>query len=201
MAQVIKIKGIPGLQRALFQFNAKLGTKVTQLALKKGAAYMQGKIKAAAPVKTGRIKRSVRVRVSKIKKVSTTGSVGVYIIVGGGKRDSKRGAYYAKWVEYGYQHGSRLITGSQAVQRGIISQEDYRNRRLSNLQRALAKRRPGKKIVVPGIRLRAGGQDIAGQHFTQRAFDANSKSALDLIIAASEAALKAAARENNLKVR
>lgn len=201
MPQVIKIKGIPELQRALFKFNSKLGTRITQFALKKGAAYVQGKIKAAAPVKTGRIKRSVRVRVSKIKKVSTTGSVGVYIIVGGGKRDSKRGAFYAKFVEYGYKHRSQLLTGSQAVQRGIISQNQYRTLRINNLQRALSRRRPGKRVVVPGLRLRAGGKDIAGQHFVQRSFDATSKAALDLIITASEAALKAVARENNLKVK
>lgn len=202
MASPIKVTGLGELQRALFTFNAKLGTRVTQLALKTGARYMQTAIKNKAPTgKTGRLKKSVRVRVSKLQKIQKTGSVGVYIIVGGGARKNLRGAYYAKWVNYGYNSGSEVITGSQAVGRRLITQTDYQNRRLNALQRALSRRRPGRSIVVGGVRLRDGGKAIPGQHFVEKAFTANAQSTLDLIVAASEKTLTAIANEVNLKVK
>lgn len=201
MSEVIKIKGLSELQRALFKFNSKLGEKVTQLALKHGAAHVRDQIKQASPVKTGRLKRSVRIRVSKRQRVNKTGSVGVYILVGGGKRSNSRSAYYAKFVEYGYNRGSQLITGSQGVQRGLLSQAEYQRRRLVNLQTALQRRKPGRKLSVGGIRLRSGGKAVAGLHYIERAFIASAGRSIEIIQAASVAALTAAAKENNLQVK
>lgn len=113
------IKGIAEVKRAIYAYNAKLGERVSRVALRAGANAMLKQIRNAAPVKTGRLKRAIRVKNSKIHTIRRNGSVGVYITVQPGKnRRDPRGAYYAKWVETGYQRGSQR-TGKRGRTGGV----------------------------------------------------------------------------------
>jgi len=77
----IRIQGIAEIQRALFQFNARLGERINRLAVRKGANYMLKEIRNAAPVSAhgsqekdntgrgmythfppGRLKRAIKVK-------------------------------------------------------------------------------------------------------------------------------------------
>lgn len=105
-----KIKGIAEVKRAIYQYNAKLGEKVTRAALRAGANIMLKQIRAAAPVKTGRLKKAIKLKNSRINSLRKNGKVGLYITVSPGKsRRDPKGAYYAKWVEVGYKKGSKRV--------------------------------------------------------------------------------------------
>lgn len=114
-----KIKGIAEVKRAIYAYNAKLGERVTRVALRAGANAMLKEIRSAAPVKTGRLKRAIKIKNSKINTLRRNGAVGIYITVSPGKnrRDAK-GAYYAKWVETGYMRGSQR-TGKRGRSGGV----------------------------------------------------------------------------------
>ncbi|MGZ5000620.1 MAG: HK97-gp10 family putative phage morphogenesis protein [Methylomonas sp.] len=191
----IKIRGISEIQKALFQFNAKLAERVTRLALRKGANYMLKEIRNATPVKTGRLKRAIKVKNSRINTIRNNGSVGVYITVSPGKsRNDPKGAWYGKFVETGYNRGSQTVGGRRAVHMGLIS-----NSQLS-AKRAFvnSKRRAGRSAA--GIRYRYGGQAVEGRHFVLNTFNATAPTALAIMVEASEVAAKHLAQELNLNV-
>ena len=114
-----KIKGIAEVKRALYSYNAKLGERVTRVALRQGANVMLKQIRAAAPVKTGRLKKAIKLKNSKINRINKNGKVGLFITVSPGKnRRDPKGAYYAKWVETGYNKGSKR-TGKKNRSGGV----------------------------------------------------------------------------------
>lgn len=201
MTESITIKGLPELQRALFKFSDKLGTKVTQVVLKKGANYMAGQIRAAAPVKTGRLRRSVSVRNSRIVKVQRSGHVGVYILVGGRARSNPRGAWYGKFVELGYNRGSKQVSGSEAIRLGLITKGQKDALKLRYKANRLKNARPGfKPTKVGAIRVRHGGVKVEGRHFVLNTFNRTARTSLDIIVEASNRALLSLGKELNLNV-
>ena len=111
----IRIQGIAEIQRALFQLNARLGERVTRLALRKGANFMLKQVRAIAPIKTGRLKKAIVVKTSKIHTVRKNGDVGVYLVVKSGKRDNQKTALYGRWLERGYKKGNTQVAGRKFV--------------------------------------------------------------------------------------
>lgn len=111
----IRIEGISKIQRALFQFNARLAERVTRLAMRKGANYMLKQIRAAAPVKTGRLKKAIVVKNSKINTIRKNGNVGVYITLRSGKRANLKSALYGKYVENGYKREGTVVPGQKFI--------------------------------------------------------------------------------------
>jgi len=112
----INIKDLAQTQQKLYDFSAKLGDRVTLLALRAGANYMLKNIRQAEPVKTGRLRRATVVKNSRIHQRRRNGQVGVYITVKAGKtRKDEKGAFYAQFVERGYKRGKTLVPGRKFV--------------------------------------------------------------------------------------
>lgn len=112
----INIHGLAETQRALYQFNERLGDRVTLLALRTGANYLLRKVRDAEPVKTGRLKRATVVLGSRINRRRRNGKVGVYITVKAGrKRNDQKGAWYGRFVENGYKKGATIVPGRKFV--------------------------------------------------------------------------------------
>jgi HK97 gp10 family phage protein len=129
----ITVTGINEIKDALFKLNYRVGEKIVRASLKKGAAITAKTIRRTAPKEDNRLSRSVSIRSSKFAKFKTRGSVGVYVLVGGGKRPQKgeqpgRRAWYARSVEYGYtargRKGSKNTTGksSRVPGQGFIAE-------------------------------------------------------------------------------
>jgi HK97 gp10 family phage protein len=183
----LRIQGIAEIQRALFHFNARLGERVTRLAMRKGANYMLKQARLAAPVKSGRLKKAIKVKNSKINTIRKNGNVGVYLTVSSGKnrRDTK-GAWYGKFVENGYNTGNTNNTGSaafrQSIGRGGAAPRLRRDRRFSTS----IYRRSG------------GGTTVLGQHFILNTFNESAPTALTIMVEASEVAMQHLAQELNL---
>lgn len=148
----LRIQGIAQLQRALFEYNKKLGGRVTTIALRHGANFMLKKIRDATPIKTGRLKKSIRLKNSRINRIANNGKIGVYIAINPGKnRSDTKGAWYGKFVEIG--------------------------RRTQN------------------------GSSVPGKHMVKNTFDANKQQAAELIVSASELAVRRIAQQLNLTTR
>lgn len=187
-----KIKGVAEVKRAIYAYNAKLGERVSRVALRAGANAMLKQIRNASPVKTGRLKRAIKVKNSKINTLRRNGKIGLFItIYPGKKRSDEKGAWYGKFVELGYNKGSKAVTGSQAVGLGIITRRQLIAKKLSN-----AKYRGKNK---QGIRYRHGGKAVPGQHFVLNTFNSTKDDAARLIVQASEIAAERIAKELNLK--
>lgn len=101
----INISGIAETTRALYQFNERLGDKVTLLALRLGGNFMLKNIRNATPVgKTGRLKRATVLSKSKLNIRRRNGKVGLYIVIKRGKkRNDPKGAYYRHMVLGGHK--------------------------------------------------------------------------------------------------
>lgn len=183
----LRIRGIAEIQRALYQFNARLGERVTRLAMRKGANYMLKQVRAAAPVKTGRLKKAIRVKNSRINTLRKNGNVGVYLTVNPGKnRNDPKGAWYGKFVENGYNTGNTHNTGHGALQQAIgRSGSGPRLRR-------------DRRFVTSTYRRTGGGTSITGQHFILNTFNTTAPTALEIMIEASEVAMRHLAQELNL---
>ena len=118
--QTLQIRGIAELQRALYEYNKRLGDRVTGMAVRLGANHMLKQIRANAPIspkgsmigkkggpwvrgKAGRLKASIKIKASRINRRANNGKVGVFItIYPGKKRDDPKGAWYGKFVEVGH---------------------------------------------------------------------------------------------------
>ncbi|UOA08324.1 HK97-gp10 family putative phage morphogenesis protein [Methylobacter sp. S3L5C] len=184
----VRIRGIAEIQRALFQFNKRLGERVTRLAMRKGANYMLKAVRSAAPVKSGRMKKAIKVRDSKIHTIRRNGNVGVYLkIKPGKKRDDTSGAWYGKFVENGRNTGSAHNTGAAAARQSIGLGSGARLRRDRRFVNATY-RRPG------------AGRNIPGKHFILSTFNATSPTALAIMVEASEVAMRHLAHELNLNI-
>jgi hypothetical protein len=173
----IDIRGLAETQRSIYEFSEKLGDRVTLLALRAGANYMLKQVRAAEPVKTGRMKRATVVQTSKINRRRRNGKVGVYITIKKGRsRDDSKGAYYANWVENGFNRGSKQITARQAISSGIVSDAEH-VRRFS----ALNANRRG--LTVKRVVYRAGGISVPGQHFMRDTYERTKLETLNRILA------------------
>lgn len=149
--QILQIRGIAELQRALYEYNKRLGDRVTGMAVRLGANYMLKQVRAVVPVKSGRLKKAIKVKASRINRRAKNGKVGVYITVNPGKnRGDMKGAWYGKFVETGYK------------KRGTV---------------------------------------VAGKHFVVSTFNASKQQSAEIIINASELALRQVASELNLQGR
>lgn len=131
--QTLQIRGIAELQRALYEYNKRLGDRVTGMAVRLGANYMLKQVRANTPVspngsmigkkggpwvrgKPGRLKAAVKVKASRINRRAKNGVVGVYLTVNPGKkRDDTKGAWYGKFVEVGHTYRGRTTTGRHFV--------------------------------------------------------------------------------------
>ena len=209
--QTLQIRGIAELQRALYEYNKRLGDRVTIMAVRLGANYMLKQVRANTPVspngsmigkkggpwvrgKPGRLKRAIKVKASRINRRVNNGKVGVFITIDPGKsRQDPKGAWYGKFVEAGFNHGSKLATGSQAVRMGLITRADYQSRR------AFVNSRRTGRGSAQGVRIRHGGRPVAGRHFVLNTFNATKEHAADIIINASELALARVASDLNLR--
>ena len=210
----IRIQGIAEIQRALFQFNARLGERVNRLAIRKGANYMLKEIRSAAPVSLkgsqelagtggksylhfppGRLRRAIKIKNSKINQIRKNGSVGVFITVSPGKkRNDPKGAWYGKFVELGYNKGSKAVGGNEARVRGLVSSAQLSARR--NFVNST--RRFGRTAQL--VRYRYGGQHVEGKHFVLNTFNRTAPTALAIMVEASEVATAQLARQLNLNV-
>ncbi|WP_427501383.1 HK97-gp10 family putative phage morphogenesis protein [Methylomonas sp. MED-D] len=190
------VQGLDKVAAAMRQLPDKLAEQLTRSVLRQGANDMARKIRAAAPVDTGRLRRAIRVRTSKIHRLRKNGHVGVYVTVYPGKnRKDLKGAWYGRFVENGYNRGSKAVTGGQAVRLGVVSRQQ-----LAAKKREVAlKRRFGK--AKQGIRYRAGGRRVEGQHFVRDTFNANAEQAAARIVAAGEVAALAVAKRLGLEVK
>lgn len=152
----IDIQGTADVIRRLNSYSLQLGDRVTTIALRNGANYLKKQIQNAAPIKTGRLKRSFRVKNSRLHRRSIDNSVGLYIKPNKGKkRDDLKGAYYAKFVEDGYE--------VKGVNTG---------RRLNRV--SASGLRSGRKTQPSGKR-------VEGKHFINAAFESNKSATLQLI--------------------
>lgn len=173
----INIRGAADVTRALYQFSERLGDRVTLLALRSGANFMLKQIRAAAPVKTGRLRRAITVRGSRIHTRRRDGIVGVYISIRSGKnRKDQKGAYYGRFVENGYNRGSKEVNVREAISLGDISLDHVRERNLM----IRANRRNGQRTAR--IQHRHGGTHVPGRHFVSSTFNSSKTSAAKLII-------------------
>lgn len=187
-----KISGIAEVKRALFAYNNRLGVRVAQMAVRQGANFMLRQIRSAAPVKIGRLKRSIKVKNSRINRVAKNGSVGVYITIDPGKkRNDMKGAWYGKFVELGYNKGSKLIGVNEAIMRGVTTRDAHTAKKLSN--------RKYQGRDKQGIRYRHGGRRVPGKHFVSSTFKRTKDQAAHIIIDAFELAGNRVAQELGLK--
>jgi hypothetical protein len=221
----IRIRGIAEIQRALFQFNARLGERINRLAIRKGANYMLKEIRNAAPVSArgsqekdntgrgmythfppGRLKRAIKVKNSKINQIRKNGSVGVFITVSPGKkRNDPKGAWYGKYVEVGYNTGSANVTGREA----LTSRFTRVNRQGTtiNYSRTARNSRAGQRLFRRDYRFKTAtyrrvgaGRQVEGKHFVLNTFNNTAPTALAIMVEASEVATAQLARQLNLNV-
>ncbi len=190
-----KIKGIAEVKRALYVYNAKLGERVTRVALRQGANLMLKQVRAAAPVKTGRLKRAIKIKNSKINRINKNGKVGLFLTISPGKsRKDLKGAWYGQFIEHGYNTGT-WRNGEKYLEEGGSKFKVFRDL--------------GKQYNKSGGRIqtakqlryhkRGGGVAIPGKHFLRDTFNATKQAALETIIDASEIAANRIAKELNLK--
>lgn len=222
----VRIRGIAEIERAMFQLNARLGEQINLLACRKAANYMLKEIRAAAPVSKkgsqerdntgrgiythfppGRLKRALKIKKSKINQIRKNGKTGVFITLSPGrKRNDPKGAWYGKFVEVGYNRGSRRIGSIEALASGIVSAEYLLNRRaqsLANQRRGMQMAHAGKRLgrVQSKMIFRKGGQHVEGQHFILNTFNRTAPAALAIMVEAAEVATAQVARQLNLNVR
>jgi HK97 gp10 family phage protein len=178
----IRFTGGEELARALRAIPNRLAERVTRAALRNAANYMARNIRAAAPKKSGRLRKSIRVKTSSINRLGRNGVVGVYITVYPGKnRQDPKGAWYGKFVETGYNRGSKAVTGRQAVRMGIVTRAQLRQR---------TRRSGGSRN---GVRYRHGGNHVEGQHFVINTFRRTGEQTARLAQAGIELAINQAA--------
>ena len=177
MTEVIEVKGLREVQKALYSYSQQLGDRVIMAALRQGANLVKKAVVAAAPDKTGALKKSFRVSRSKIHRGKLSGDmIGVYLTIrkGRGRKDPKD-AFYGRWIESGWNvRGKKMSKGF--VKR--IFSSLYKN---------------------SGRKSESGIRDVAGQRFIERAFLANRESAARLIVQAAERGAEIIAYKTGLK--
>ena len=141
----VDIKGIAKTQEKIYEFSAKLGDRVTLLALRAGANDMLKSMRQAAPKKTGRLRRAIRVKTSRINRRQRNGKIGIYISINPGKnKRDQRGAYYGQFQERGWKSKKNKIV--------VKGRHFMRNTFNSNKERSL-------RIIVAA--LEQGGRKLA----------------------------------------
>jgi HK97 gp10 family phage protein len=183
MSETIKISGLNEVKDALLKLNYRLGERVMRLALKKGANYMAKAIKRTAPVKSGRLKKSISIRSSRFAKFTTRGTVGVYILVGGGSLKAAR--EFAKQKKLAAAPGEKAKTKASAKRAWYAKSIEY------------GYTARGKKN-----RFSAGGKAtrVRGQHFIQEAQNYTQERSVEIIVDAASRGFVEAAKQANLNV-
>lgn len=215
----IDVQGIAELQRTLSQFSDRLAERVQRVALRQGANFMLKKIRDAAPVSTkgsqekdntgrgvythfppGRLKRAIKIKNSKINTLRNNGVVGMFItIYPGKKRNDQKGAWYGKFVENGYNTGSKHTGGVQSTT--TRHTRTLRSGRVARYSRTAHYSQGGQRTLRRDYRMSSStrryayrsvgtGRDIPGRHFVLDTFNATKVQALNMIITASESAAR-----------
>lgn len=165
------------IRSAFNELPPKLADRIVKLSLRTGGNYMLKAIKAAAPVKTGRLRKAIKIKNSSINRLKRNGKVGIYITVNKGKsRKDMSGAYYGRFVEQGYNKGSKAVTGRQAVALGVITRDQL------NAKRMLVKKKRRVGRIAQGIRYRHGGQSVPGKHFLSNTYNQTKDTAGQMIV-------------------
>lgn len=181
----IKVEGLREVKAALSQLAPQLAERITRIALRQGANHMLKQIRAAAPAKTGRLRKAIKVKNSRINTLKKNGIVGVYITISKGKnRKDTRGAWYGKFVEGGYNIGSKAIDIRRAIKDGMITIDDVKARNML----IRANRKSGKK--TSRLRYKTGGKHVEGKFFVKNTFEATKDQSARIIVQASEEAAK-----------
>lgn len=170
----IRIDGAAVVIRRLNEYSLQLGDRVMALALRSGANHMKKAIQNAAPVgNTGRLRRSIKVKLSKLNSRRRNGTIGFYVKPAAGKsREDTKGAYYAPFVENGYEVKGRNI-----------GQRLYR---------------VGASGLRSGRKTQASGKVVPGQEFIKKAYDSNKEAALRIITESIERGSEDLIRRLNL---
>lgn len=114
---IITVRGLQEVQRALYAYSQQLGDRVVRGALRQGANHVLRGIRAAVPVKTGLLKRrGFRVANSRIHNGRmASGLIGIYI----GLRKRKGDPFYGRFQNDGFRAGNTQVPGKQFVQRAF----------------------------------------------------------------------------------
>lgn len=94
----LRVHGLKEVQKALFQYSDRMGTRIAISALRQGAAVVRRQVQADTPVLTGRLRRGYRVSKSKIH--DTKGSVGVFLTL----KKGQNAPYYGRFINKGTKH-------------------------------------------------------------------------------------------------
>jgi hypothetical protein len=213
----ITITGTADVIRRLNAYSLQLGDLVIKNALSKGALLLRNKLKQAAPVSrhpsaqfpAGRLKNSLFFKLSHLNKRNVNGSIGYYIRPraksGAGKRyGNQKNAYYAQFVEEGYEAKGKVlrrtvevgqIIGYKRLSNGTLKPIRARSRRVV-ISRADA--RFSSNGNRSGRKSQRTGKHIPGTHFMKKTFESNKSVILQIIMQYVEVAGGQLARRHGL---
>jgi hypothetical protein len=112
----IQVSGLAEAQKALYSYSNELGTKVTKSALHNAGTLFLKQARSNAPVLkiptshriVGALKKQIYLKDSKWYNGKRFPIVRVFVDVHRGKKYGLMDAYYAKFIEYGWEtHGSK----------------------------------------------------------------------------------------------
>lgn len=187
------VTGVKELNAALSKLPVKIAEKVVKKSLRKGANLVAKRARQNAPVVSGRLKKSITVINSRYNRLNRNGIVGLVLKYRKPKsRKDPKAAYYAPWVERGYNRGSKRIGVHEAIARGVTTRKEADAKR-----RAInARRRPGRS--KQGQSFRYGGARVEGQFIIDRAYESLKNEAATAIIRSGEEETAKAAKELGL---
>jgi|CXWL01.1.fsa_nt_gi hypothetical protein len=175
------ITGTADVIRRLNRYSLQLGDLVVKNALSKAAQQLRTKLKNAAPVSNkpsqqfpaGRLAKSFFFKLSRLNRRNVNGSIGHYIRprAKGKRYGNQKNAYYASFVENGYE-----VKGRGAIGR----------------------RRIGASGLRSGRKTQPSGKTVPGQHFIQRTFESDKPALLSIITQYIEVAGGQLARREGL---
>ncbi len=146
-SSALDVKGLREVQKALFAYSDKMGTKITLSSLRQGANLVKKQAQANAPVRTGTLRRGLRVSASKIHKRGNL--IGVYMTLRKGKgRQDPKDPFYGRWIEKGWRRGKTNIPGVYFFDRAYEKQKGNAVRMIIKTAHAggeVVKRRLGLK--------------------------------------------------------
>lgn len=182
----IEFTGGEELERALRAIPEKLAERVTRIALRNAANYMAREIRGSAPKKTGRLRKAIRVKTSSINRLQRNGTVGMYITVYPGKsRKDPKGAWYGKFVEVGYNRGSKAVSHRLSIKEAEALHQRKKAQGLRYRDNRMQTR----------IMIRTGGEKVEGRHFVQSTFRRTGEQAARLAQTGIEQAIKQTAHQ------
>ncbi len=172
--EVIQVRGLREVQKALFSYSQQLGDKVMLAAVRQGANLVRKVARASVGKRTRTLERGIIVSKSKIYRARPGADViGVFLTIRKNKSGSKKkDPFYGRFIEDGWNV------------RGKSNQVGAFNRRGKfRFSRAVQTAVFGKKtgrVSLPGKR------DIPGKLFIKGSFEKNKRAAADLIVQSAE---------------